>query len=109
MQPITPRPIGGGTTGEGAPGASFPAPRPGFLELQITAERLGELIMNRLRAETICAGQEFQQSTTGPLEVVDHIEFHSPAVLAADPNPPAHGPGALQLQISATLFIKDKS
>ncbi len=105
MQPVVPRPVGGETGGR-APGEILPPNRPGFLELQITAESLGNLIMNRLRAETICAGEEFKQDMNSPLQVVDHVEFHSPAVLAADPHPPAHGPGDLQLKISATLFIK---
>ena len=108
-QPVTPRPVGGETGRGGAAAAVFPPSRPGFLELQITADSLGELIMNRLRAETICAGQEFREEKNGPLEVVDHVEFHAPAVKPAVPHPQEQGPWQLQLKISATLFIKDKS
>ena len=73
------------------------------MELQIDAGMFGMLIMNRLRAETICAGQEFQLNTDGPLYVVDHVEFDQPATFG-DP-PPHHGSG-LQLIIAAGIFLK---
>ena len=73
------------------------------MELQIDAAAFGTLIMDRLRAETICAGQEFRLSKGGPVYVVDHVEFKQPATLG-DP-PPHHGSG-LQLIITAGIFLK---
>jgi hypothetical protein len=74
-----------------------------LVELQIDAGAFGLLIMNRIRAETICAGQEFRLSKDGPVYVVDHVEFDQPATLG-DP-PPHHGSG-LQLVITAGIFLK---
>ena len=59
--------------------------------------------MNRMRAETICAGQEFQLSKDGPVYVIDHVEFDQPATLGDAP--PHHGSG-LQLIITAGIFLK---
>ena len=70
-QIIYPRPIGGGPRPGGSSGAAgaitYPAERPRLVELQIDAGAFGLLIMNRIRAETICAGQEFQLSKDGPV------------------------------------------
>ena len=76
------------------------------MELQIDAGAFGMLIMDRMRAETICAGQEFQLSKDGPVYVVDHVEFDQPATLG-DP-PPHHGSG-LQLIITAGIFLKHQT
>ena len=76
------------------------------MELQIDASAFGILIMDRIRAETICAGQEFQLNQGGPVYVIDHVEFDQPATLG-DP-PPHHGSG-LQLIITASLFLKYKT
>jgi len=106
-QIIYPRPIGGGPRPGGSSGAAgaitYPAERPRLVELQIDAGAFGLLIMNRIRAETICAGQEFQLSKDGPVYVVDHVEFDQPATLG-DP-PPHHGSG-LQLIVTAGIFLK---
>src|SRR6185503_18551392 len=103
-QIIYPRPIGGGPRPGGSSGAAgaitYPAERPRLVELQIDAGAFGLLIMNRIRAETICAGQEFQLSKDGPVYVVDHEEFDQPATLG-DP-PPHHGSGLQLIGLYAT-------
>ena len=97
-QIIYPRPIGGGPRPGGSSGAAgaitYPAERPRLVELQIDAGAFGLLIMNRIRAETICAGQEFQLSKDEPVYVVDHVEFDQPATLG---DPPHHHGSGLQL------------
>jgi hypothetical protein len=107
MQPITPHPIGS----SGAPGGgtvTYPAERPHLVELQIDAVKLGRLVMNRLRAESIPTGQEFELDSGGPTYVVDHIEIDQPAILDAGPNPPANGADHPQLKVTITIFLKDK-
>ena len=109
-QTIYPRPVGGGPRPGGGSGGgaavSFPAERPRLMELQIDAGAFGMLIMNRMRAETICAGQEFQLSKDGPVYVVDHVEFDQPATLG---DPPPHHRSGLQLIITAGIFLKHQT
>ena len=61
------------------------------------------LTLRRIRAETICAGQEFQLSKDGPVYVVDHVEFDQPATLG---DPPHHHGSGLQLIVTAGIFLK---
>ncbi len=110
MQPINPRPgtgHTGGTGGTSSGSISYPPDRPRMIELQIDAASLGDLVMNRLRAESICAGQEFTLSSSedAPVYVVDHVECNLPAVLG---DPPPHHGSALQIIVSVTLFTKLK-
>jgi hypothetical protein len=108
MKRINSRPIGDSTPSSTRPAVLYPPQRPRLLEFQIEASKLGSLVMNRLRAESICSGQEFQLAETGPTYVIDHIEFASPANLGADPNPPMGGPGELQLIVTVGVYLKEK-